>query len=234
MPLASPASTARRARLALAVAALAAAALAPARAGAQSHAHLEVQLPPASARLDGPLVRGVGIVADGEMREMLRSGFPARLRFRVELWSVGGWANQFEGTTEWDVVLAYDHLDRSYVAARFVKERRTPLGRFRDLDGAAAAIALPFRAPIATPRSGGEYYYNVVLDVESLSFSDLDEVERWLRGELRPAVRGERNPGTALTRGVRTLMARLLGGQRRHYELQSSTFRVGSARADAP
>jgi hypothetical protein len=213
----------------LLAAALAGGAAAPAALAAQRHPHLEVQLAPPGARSEGPLVRGVNIVADGEMREMLRSGFPARLRFRVELWSVGGWANQFEGTTAWDVVLAYDHLDKSYVAARFVQERRTPLGRFAAFAGAEAAIALPFRAPIAPPpRASGEYYYNVVLDVESLSFSDLDEVERWLRGELRPAVRGERNPGTALTRGVRTLMARLLGGQRRHYELQSATFRVGS------
>lgn len=195
---------------------------------AQRHPHLEVQLATSGARPEGPLVRGVDILADGELREMLRSGFPARMRFKVELWSVGGWANQFEGATEWDVVVAYDHLDKSWIAARFVGDRRTPLGRFAQLAGAETAIALPFRAPIApSPRARGDYYYNAILDVESLSFSDLDEVERWLRGELRPAVRGERNPGTALTRGVRTLMARLLGGQRRHYELQSGTFRVG-------
>jgi hypothetical protein len=51
-------------------------------------------------------------------------------------------------------------------------------------------------------------------------------VERWLRGELRPAVRGEKNPGTALTRGVRTLVVRLLGGEKRHYEARSGTFRL--------
>jgi len=41
-------------------------------------------------------------------------------------------------------------------------------------------------------------------------------VERWLRGEVRPALRGDRNPGTALTRTVRSFFVRLLGGQRRH------------------
>jgi hypothetical protein len=69
-------------------------------------------------------------------------------------------------------------------------------------------------------------YYNVALDVEMLSVSDLDEVERWLRGELRPAVRGERNPGTAVTRGVRTVVAKLLGAEKRHYEERSSRFEV--------
>jgi hypothetical protein len=56
--------------------------------------------------------------------------------------------------------------------------------------------------------------------------SDLDEVERWLRGELRPAVRGQRNPGTAVTRGVRTVVAKLLGAEKRHYEERSGKFDV--------
>ena len=58
-----------------------------------------------------------------------------------------------------------------------------------------------------------------------LSVNDLDEVERWLRGELRPAVRGERNPGTAITRGLRSLVVGILGGENRHYEARSRTFR---------
>ena len=76
------------------------------------------------------------------------------------------------------------------------------------------------------PARRGRYYYSVGLDVETLSMSDLDEVERWLRGELRPAVRGQRNPGTALTRGLRTLFVRLLGGEKRRYDVQSRTFNV--------
>ena len=66
---------------------------------------------------------------------------------------------------------------------------------------------------------------NSLLDVETLSLSDLDEVERWLRGELKPAVRGQKNPGTAVTRGIRTLVVRLLGGEKRHYEARSGTFK---------
>ena len=64
-----------------------------------------------------------------------------------------------------------------------------------------------------------------MVDVETLSLNDLDEVERWLRGELRPAVRGRRNPGTALGRGLRTLAVRLLGSESRHYEARTGTFR---------
>jgi len=43
-----------------------------------------------------------------------------------------------------------------------------------------------------------------------MSLSDLDEVERWLRGELRPAVRGQRNPGTAIGRGLRVEPIRVM------------------------
>jgi hypothetical protein len=62
------------------------------------------------------------------------------------------------------------------------------------------------------------YYYQLVLNVEALSVSDMDQLERWLRG-----ARG----GTAvaaLGSGVRTLMLRMLGGEKRHYEKRSPTF----------
>jgi hypothetical protein len=77
---------------------------------------------------------------------------------------------------------------------------------------------------MTAPR-GRRSYYNVVVDVETLALSDLDEVERWLRGELRPAVRGRRSAGTALGRGAKVLAERLLGGQTRHFEVRSETFR---------
>ena len=86
-------------------------------------------------------------------------------------------------------------------------------------------IDAPFPAPIQLPKKGKKTYYNLVLDVESLSLTELDEVERWLRGELKPAVRGKKNPGTAVGRGVRTVMVRLLGGEKRRYEARSGTFR---------
>ena len=194
---------------------------------AQRGPRLALSVPaPRSATVEGPLVGGDGLLADRQLRDLLRNGFPARLHYRVELWSVGGFANDLERKTEWDVVVRYDPLDRSYRVARLLGDQVLLLGSFADLAGAETAVELPFRAPIAATRRGQRYYYNVVLDVEILSLSDLDEVERWLRGELTPAVRGRRNPGTALTRGLRTLFVRLLGGERRHFELRSATFRA--------
>ena len=67
-------------------------------------------------------------------------------------------------------------------------------------------------------RDGVRYYYQLVLNVEALSVSDMDQLERWLRG-----ARGG-NAVAALGSGVRTLMLRMLGGEKRHYEKRSATF----------
>jgi hypothetical protein len=83
----------------------------------------------------------------------------------------------------------------------------------------------PYRVSIDLPKRGQRTYYNLLLDVETLSLTDLDEVQRWLKGELQPAVHGQKNPGTAVTRGLRTIVVRLLGGEKRHYESRSGTFK---------
>ena len=178
------------------------------------------------AAVQPPQVRAIGVLGDKEMRDLLVNGFPARLHYRVELWSVGGWFNDLEGMTEWDVVVQFDALSKSYRARRIINGQSTSLGTFPDLPAVSTALAASYRAPVPTPSRRGRYYYSVGLDVETLSMSDLDEVERWLRGELRPAVQGKRNPGTALTRGLRTLFIRLLGGEKRRYDVQSRTFNV--------
>ena len=192
---------------------------------AQPAASLELQLPPPGAQLtEGPLVRSVGVLSNKQRSDLLRNGFPARLHYRVELWSVGGLVNDLESAVEWNIVVRHDPLDRTFRVSRFAGDRVAQLGRYRELRDAQAAAERAFRVPIVPRRRGRSYYYVVVLDVETLSLTDLDEVERWLKGELRPAVRGRRNPGTALTRGVRTLVVRLLGGDVRRYELRSATF----------
>jgi hypothetical protein len=191
-------------------------------AGAQ---RLEIRLPaPTQLASEGPQVRATGILDDREMRNMLAHGFPLRVHYRTELWTVGGWVNDLRASWEWDVIVRLDPLDRSYGVARIVGDQITPLGRFRDFAQAAEAVSRPYRVPIVPPR-GRRAYYALAVDVETLSVNDLDEVEGWLRGELRPAVRGQRNPGTALGRGVRTLFTRLLGSETRHYEGRSATFR---------
>ena len=189
---------------------------------AQRSARLEISLPvPGQA----PLVRSLGVLADGQMRDLLRNGFPAQLHYRVELWSESGFFNEMERAVEWDVIVQYDALSQQYRVAR-LDETPVSLGSHANFADMSLVLATPFRVPLRPPRKAGRYYYAATLDVETLSVSDLDEVERWLRGELKPAVRGKRNPGTAVTRGLRTLFLRLLGGQQRRYEVRSRVFRV--------
>jgi len=196
---------------------------AAAPAAAQGSVRLDVELPSQPGRT-GPRVRAVGVLRDARLRDLLRNGFPTRLHFRTELWSTGGWLNDFEGAAEWDVVVRYDPLDASYQVVRVVGDRVTSLGRYQELAQAQRAVERPYVPTIRIPRQGRRYYYNARVEVEPMSVNDLDEVERWLRGELRPAVRGERNPGTALSRGVGQLLVRLVGGERRELEARSGTF----------
>ena len=94
-----------------------------------------------------------------------------------------------------------------------------------DGEDADAAVGASFPAPISPPRRGRRSYYTLTLDIETLSLTELDEVEQWLRGEVKPAVRGKKNPGTAVGRGMRTVMVRLIGGEKRRYETRTGTFR---------
>jgi hypothetical protein len=106
-----------------------------------------------------------------------------------------------------------------------VNRKSESLGEFTAIDDAENAVGNAYRVGISLPKKGQRGYYNLLLDVEVLSLTDLDEVQRWLRGELKPAVTGKKNPGTAVGRGIRTLVVRLLGGEKRHYEARTGTFR---------
>lgn len=187
---------------------------------------LEVLPPPQNAWLDdAPLVSSAGLLADPSMRDLLANGFPARLHYRLERWASGRWFDDLKAAFEWDVILKYDVLGKKYQVVRVVNNKPQSLGEYAAVDEADDAVEAPYRVAISLPKKGQRGYYNLLLEVETLSLSDLDEVQRWLRGELKPAVSGKKNPGTAVGRGVRTLVVRLLGGEKRHYEARTGTFR---------
>ena len=187
---------------------------------------LEVGLPAQPALADEPpSVSSAGLLADASMRDLLANGFPARLHYRLERWASGRWFDDLKAAFEWDVILKYDVLGKKYQVVRVVNKKAESLGEYPAAADAEGAAEAPYKVAIALPKKGERGYYNLLLDVETLSLSDLDEVQRWLRGELKPAVSGKKNPGTALGRGVRTLVVRLLGGEKRHYEARTGTFR---------
>jgi hypothetical protein len=208
------------------VAALALSLLALASPLAAQKTRLEVLPPPGNAWGDEPpSVTSAGLLADAAMRDLLANGFPARLHYRLERWQSGRWFDDLKAAAEWDVVMKYDVLGKKYQVVRLINNKPQSLGEYVEATDAENAVEGAYRVEISLPKKGARGYYNLLLDVETLSLSDLDEVNRWLRGELKPAVSGKKNPGTAIGRGVRTLIVRLLGGEKRHYEARTGTFR---------
>ena len=175
---------------------------------AQRDARLQIALSKTGAEGAVPSVSATRVLDDRSLTDLLHSGFPARLHYRLELWASGGLFDNLQRHAEWDVIVRYNPLERRYSATRIEGDRVTSLGSSTRMAGVDSALAKPFVPKIAPPAGHGRYYWTGTLDVEMLSVNDLDEVERWLRGELTPAVHGEKNPGTALGRGVAHLCQR--------------------------
>lgn len=171
----------------------------------------------------GPTVRAVGLLDDAELQDLVRNGFPARLAFRVELFSAGPLVNEFEGRAAWEVIVRHDPVGAAWVVTRLDGGGNRVLGRVPRWADAAALAADGGTVPLVASKQR-RHYYLAKATLEVLSLSDLAEAERWLRGDVRPAVRGEKAAGSAVGRFFRAVAARLLGSERRTVEGQSPTF----------
>lgn len=188
---------------------------------------LEIRLPPPNELTTvGPLVVATNMLSSPRARDPLAAGFPARFHFLVTLWSEGGLVNKIERRAEYDVYVSYSAMEKKYSVSQNVNDHPLALGKFDRVEDAERAVARPTRVPITAFPSSRRLYYRVTLDVQILGASDLDEVNRWLKGELEPAIHGERNPGTALTRSIRMLASRLLGGDYAELEATTPPFKV--------
>ncbi len=176
------------------------------------------------AALDGPMIATSGVLDDRKLEEFITNGFPARLHYRIDLWSRRQFFDNRVDGAEWMVIIDFDQLGRTYSISRQVGDRLVPSGTYKTFADVKTAIAAPFEAPVRAPRNGQRMYYHLVLEIQKVSLSDLDALQGWLRGELQPATRGQRNPGTAIARGFQTLMLRMLGGEDPRYEARSETF----------
>lgn len=198
--------------LALAVAVVAAL-TAPAAAIAQAPLVVTVQ--------DGTPTVVVGpVLADEALMEAADSGLPLRLRFRIELWR-DEFFDDLVRQVEWARLVVYEPLERNYLAG-------APGGSLESAVSYSAARQLLERdyQPRLRPQQGGRYYYLASLEVETLSLSDLDELEQWLRGEVGPAVRGRGSVPGAVGAGLKRLLIRVLDLPARRYEVRSEHFRV--------
>lgn len=195
-----------------------------AQSGDGAERRLDIALNPASALVEGPAISSENLLSDAKTRDHLRNGFPARIHYRLELWKKGGWIDDQAGRAEWDVIVAYDPTSQRYLVRRTNDQNvQENFGSFESVTSAEAQFDRPYRVGLH-PTRPGRYYYNLVIEIQTLSESDLDAAMQWLRGEAAPG--RSTNPLKSLRSGVGTLLSRLLGGGAERREAQSGIFTV--------
>ena len=168
-------------------------------------------------------VQTTGLLADGKYVALLRSGFPLRLHYRLELWrSRSGWFDQPVRDFSWDALARNDPLADDFVLLRSGGR----VVRYGGADDLARALEIPYRVPLK-PTGAGNFYYVCRLEVTTLNDADLEELTRYLKGDVGPAVSGGGDVGDVLTRGARRLLVRIAGLPRLTLEARSETLTIG-------
>jgi len=184
---------------------------------------MEVAVNAATALQEGPTITTTNLLADPNTRELLRNGFATRIHFRLELWRTGGWFNDRSGSSEWEILVQQDPTTHLYSAVRRQGNQVTEtFGESATVTTAEAQFDRPFRASLHPNRSG-RYYYVLTVEVQTLTETDLDALQQWLRGPTAPQ---KSNPLTAIRSGVGRLFSRMLGGGKQKYEGRSGVFEV--------
>lgn len=168
-----------------------------------------LQTPALLVTRDGPVARvqAVGLLDDGKFVELMRSGFPLRLHFRLELWKDrSGWFDRYMTGVEWDAVARLDPLADEFVLIR----TGGGVTRYNSTEDLAEALAVPYRVTLEA-RGSGRFYVVARLDVTTLNDTDLEELTRWLKGDVTPAVSGRENLGQALAHGAQRALVRIAG-----------------------
>jgi hypothetical protein len=169
-----------------------------------------------------PLVRAADLLGDGVFESALRNGFPVGFHFRLNLWKDGTLFDHHQGEVAWDAAVRLDPLTGEYDLLR----SGGTVEHFTEIARVERALETPFTVDLLPPAgsSGDRFYYVATLDIESLSLSELEEVERWLRGDLGRAIARRGDVGNALSRGARRLLIQFSGLPRRHIETRTATF----------
>jgi hypothetical protein len=158
------------------------------------------------------------ILENSGARQSLESGLPLRVRIVVELWR-DRFVDALEGRHEWRATVLLDPLANRYL----VETEEGASAAFASLAGARAFLQTRLQVPLAPSREG-RHYYLAHLELETLSLSDLEELRRWLQGDLAPAVQGRQETRGAVGRGLRRLLVRVLGLPVQRYQTRTPTF----------
>ncbi len=169
---------------------------------------------------EGPAVSTANLLSDAETRDLLAHGFTAGIHYRLELWREGTLVNDFDGRSEWDVLVSYDPTRKVFSVVRKQNDNILEnFGAFTTVEAAESMFGRPMRVPLR-PNRAGRYYYNLIVEVRALTESDLDALMQFMRGSRRSS-----NPFSFLGTGLKKLLSRVLGGGvKGHYEQQSVFF----------
>lgn len=163
-----------------------------------------------------------GLLEDTGLLEAVHSGLPLRIRIRAQLWREE-FFDDLKGRHEWRASVLFDPLTRRYRVQTGTEEG--VIHEVNTLEEARQILQLTLDLPIY-PREEGRFYYEADVEMETLSLSDFEELQRWLQGELAPAVVGEEEVEGALARGFRRVLVRMLGLPARKFQIRSETFEV--------
>ena len=174
--------------------------------------------------LDTPVVRAEHLLDDRVFDAALKNGFPVHYHFRLELWRKAALFDHLARDAEWDAFVRLDPLTGEYDLIR----SSGSIEHFSKVEAVSRALASPYHVDLLPPAgSGTRYYYVGTLEIESLSESELAEVERWLKGDVGPAISHTGNIGDALAQAARRLLIRFSGLPHRRLEARSEIFGAG-------
>lgn len=213
-----------------------ASALAAGRAGVASAqdsltAQIQVTLSPDSTVTGSRsvMVTTVHLLDDPRWLGTLRSGFPIRLHYSVQLWrSVQGWFDGFSQAGAWDVLVQHEPLMDQYTVTRITGAVRRE-NRYATIETLASALGLSYLLAVR-PSDPGEYYYVVTLQITALSDSDMEDLKQFLEGDFNSTAEGKEDLGTAVGRGAKRLVLRLAGLPSVEVTGRTARFQVRSAK----
>lgn len=169
-------------------------------------------------RTGGVVVELGALLEDRALANAVHEGLPLRISVDAELWADRLFDSE-EGRESWKASVLYDPVTLRYE----VQVGQAEAVEFRTLDEARDHLQRSFQLGLR-PARPGRYYYLASVEMATLSLSDLEELRRWLSGDLAPAVGGDAPVDGAVARGVRRLFVRALGLPTRRVRLRTEAF----------
>ena len=168
-----------------------------------------------------PLILTPDILRDPRWVENLQTSLPLRMEFRIEIWRVRpDWFDQLERWFEWEIVIQYEPLTDQYTKSEAwggALRRQTTFSSLQELE---RNLELGHQIGI-TPARAGQYYFTATLRLRTLSDEEMEDLERFLRGDPAAA---EQDRGSVLSRAARRLLMGIGGLPYEQLEGRSRRF----------